>query len=179
MRTRDRAPLASRAGEVCHFFGKSVQRSLVFREPPLELIARFFVCAQCRGLATVCSLCDRGQRYCSRHCSHTARRRKQREAGRRYQLSRRGRHHHANRQRRYRARQNKVTHQGSSWARESALLSEGQPSRTTGLPLPAVGGHCAWCKRAVSAFVRLRFLKNRRGGRTADRFHPPNGKQQE
>ena len=178
MRTRDCAPLGFKSRGSVPFFWQKCPALSSFREPPLELIARFFVCAHCRGLATVCSLCDRGQRYCSRRCSHTARRRKQREAGRRYQQSRRGRHHHANRQRRYRARQNKVTHQGSSGACASALLSGGLPLRTARV-LPVAGGHCAWCKRAVSAFVRLKFLKNRRGGRTAGRFHPPNGKQQE
>ena len=33
VRTRDCAPLASRAGEVCHFLGKSVQRSRFFESP--------------------------------------------------------------------------------------------------------------------------------------------------
>lgn len=46
-------------------------------------------------------------------CADQARRTAVRAAGCRYQASRRGRHAHAERQRRYRAKPKKVTHQGS------------------------------------------------------------------
>ena len=39
----------------------------------------------------ICARCDRGDRYCSGRCRHTARTETLREAGRRYQASREGR----------------------------------------------------------------------------------------
>ena len=82
--------------------------------------ARVFVCARCRRQVLICSRCDRGQQYCGARCSALARAESLRAAGRRYQQSRRGRHCHAERQRRYRHRcregawQEKVTHHGSA-----------------------------------------------------------------
>ena len=73
---------------------------------------RFFLCARCRAQVLICSCCDCGNIYCERGCAEEARRTKQRAAGRRYQLSFRGRRNHAARERAYRARQKKVTHQG-------------------------------------------------------------------
>ena len=66
--------------------------------------ARVFVCARCRRQVLICSRCDRGQQYCGARCSALARAESLRAAGRRYQQSRRGRHCHAERQRRYRYR---------------------------------------------------------------------------
>ena len=63
--------------------------------------ARLFLCARCRRQVLICSRCDRGQQYCGAGCSDLARRESLRAAGRRYQQSRRGRHCHAERQRRY------------------------------------------------------------------------------
>ena len=63
--------------------------------------ARLFLCARCRRQVLICSRCDRGQRYCGARCSGPARRESLRAAGRRYQQTRRGRHCHAERQRRY------------------------------------------------------------------------------
>ena len=74
---------------------------------------RLFVCVGCRSQALICSCCDRGQIYCADDCADRARHHAQRAAGRRYQISRRGRLAHAVRARRYRARGKKVTHQGS------------------------------------------------------------------
>lgn len=79
----------------------------------MEPTGRFFLCARCRAQVLICSGCDRGQIYCTQACSAAARRASLREAGRRYQASRRGRITHAARARRYRERRNKVTHQGS------------------------------------------------------------------
>lgn len=71
---------------------------------------RFVTCAWpvCRQLFFLCTGCDRGQRYCGRPCSSSARRGTLRAAGRKYQASRDGAHAHARRQARYRDR--KVTH---------------------------------------------------------------------
>ena len=91
--------------------------------------ARLFLCARCRRQVLICSRCDRGQQYCGARCSGLARRESLRAAGRRYQHSRRGRHCHAERQRRYRhrcgedARAQKVTHHGSACAPCGAELA--------------------------------------------------------
>lgn len=66
--------------------------------------ARLFVCARCRRQVLICSRCDRGQQYCAGSYRTLARRESLCAAGRRYQQSRRGRHCHAERQRRYRRR---------------------------------------------------------------------------
>ena len=75
----------------------------------MESSGRFFLCAGCRVQVLVCSYCDRGQIYCAGTCAPRARHESMRAAGRRYQDSHRGRRKHAERSRRYRARQNKVT----------------------------------------------------------------------
>ena len=90
--------------------------------------ARLFLCARCRRQVLICSVCDRGQQYCNVRCSGLARDESLRAAGRRYQQSRRGRHCHAERQRRYRRRRREgacreiVTHQGSASSRRGAPL---------------------------------------------------------
>ena len=66
--------------------------------------ARRIRCSRCRRQVFICSRCDRGQQYCGARCSGLARRESLRAAGRRYQQSQRGRHCHAERQRRYRHR---------------------------------------------------------------------------
>ena len=91
--------------------------------------ARLFLCARCRRQVLICSRCDRGQHYCGARCGGLARRESLRGAGRRYQHSRRGRHCHAERQRRYRRRcregacTHKVTHHGSAGAPCDAELA--------------------------------------------------------
>ena len=75
--------------------------------------ARLFLCSGCRTQVIVCGCCDRGQMYCKTGCSARARQETLRAAGQRYQASAGGRRAHAARQGRYRARHQKVTHQGS------------------------------------------------------------------
>jgi hypothetical protein len=53
--------------------------------------ARLFNCARCRRQVAICSHCDRGNIYCDKRCSQAARRRSCRQAGKRYQKTRRGR----------------------------------------------------------------------------------------
>jgi hypothetical protein len=79
-------------------------------------IARLYLCARCRVQVLICSRCDRGNIYRKRGRAAESRRTKQRAAGQRYQRSLRARRNHVARARRYRARQNNVTHQGSAWA---------------------------------------------------------------
>jgi len=125
-----------------------------------------FLCADCRAQALICGCCDRGQIYCTGDCALRARRRKQHAAGRRYQTSRRGRLAHAERARRYRARCNKVTHQGSPQPPSDDLLSPGSPTMASDAVssderLPQAGSHCHWCGRRCPDLVRHGFLRRR------------------
>jgi len=78
----------------------------------MEAMGRLFLCARCRVQVLICSACDHGQVYCAGGCSQLSRRASVREAGQRYQRSRKGRFVHAERSRRYRQRRQNVTHQG-------------------------------------------------------------------
>ena len=128
--------------------------------------ARFFLCARCRAQVLVCSSCDRGQIYCADGCAQLARREGLRAAGQRHQRSHRGRLAHAARGRRYRARKKKVTHHGSPPPPPDDLLSVSL-AEIAGDPSPGVSprrtaGHCHWCGRYCSPFVRHGFLRRRR-----------------
>lgn len=135
---------------------------------PMETVGRFFLCACCRTQVLICSDCDRGQIYCSGTCSQLVRRASVRKAGRRYQSSRRGRFAHARRMCRYRARQEKVTHQGSLPSPANALLAVDSATATsTTLTLPVCtapivsASHCHFCDCRCSEFVRTGFLRGR------------------
>jgi hypothetical protein len=132
----------------------------------MDTVGRFFLCAGCRVQVLVCSGCDRGQRYCSGTCAQLARLAARREAGRRYQSSRRGRFTHAERMRRYRARQEKVTHQASPPAPEDALLALDSATIATVAPCVDTASviapwHCHFCRRRCSQFMRSSFLCGR------------------
>jgi hypothetical protein len=136
--------------------------------------ARLFNCERCGGQVVICSCCDRGNRYCQ-GCAPVARQESRRSAGKRYQHSRRGRLTHAQRQRRYRARRQKVTHQGSPAPPPAALLvpesrASAPPSQSTGTPVTE-GLRCHFCGRVCGAFVRQGFLRQRRDG--SSRQQPP------
>lgn len=133
-----------------------------------EPTGRLYFCARaaCRVQVLICPPCDRGHIYCSTACSTMSRRRTVREAGRRYQNGRPGRLRHAERMRRYRARQEKVTHQGSPPPPAGALLVSDlavyavsvHPIRTA---LAALAYHCQFCRRRCSAIVRSGYLRGR------------------
>ena len=133
--------------------------------------ARLFVCARCRCQVLICTRCDRGQFYCGARCSAAARRASVRAAGQRYQRTRRGRHCHAERQRRYRARcaQNscseEVTHQGSALMRRAATLAPHEQAASdeavTPSNKPIVQHHCHFCGCPVSLCVRLGWVRTR------------------
>ena len=127
--------------------------------PTTQPPPRLFLCARCRSAVTICSRCDRGQRYCSAACSRLARSCAQRAAAQRYQSSRKGRHAHAQRQAQWRARQQIVTHQASPPPPRADVLP---PDESTALQ---TGAHlickCHFCGRSVSAFVRQAFLGSR------------------
>jgi hypothetical protein len=141
----------------------------------MQNTARLFNCARCRAQVLICSRCDRGNIYCGPACSQQARRASLRAAGRRYQHGRRGRFTHAERQRRYRRRTHKVTHQGSvPIAPHDSLSPESRtaPEHSSGGPPTRVQGpHCHFCRRPCSAFVRLDFLHSP----APRRFSSPNG----
>ena len=129
--------------------------------------ARLFLCLRCRVQVLICSHCDRGHMYCAAGCAREARRRSQREAGRRYQTSRRGRVNHAVRARRYRVRKNNVTHHGSPPDRTDDLLSE-DPAVAVTEQSPTDKSrrprwHCDRCGRRCPELVRRDFLQRCRG----------------
>jgi len=129
----------------------------------MQSSARLFNCARCRCQVVICSHCDRGNIYCGKRCSETARRQSRRAAGRRYQQTRRGRFAHAERQRRYRQRRSaKVTHQGSppiladeTLPAESRVLARWIESPAA---VPGDGIRCDLCARVCSSFLRQMFL---------------------
>jgi hypothetical protein len=131
-------------------------------KPTMEATSRLFLCAGCRTQVHICSRCDRGQPYCANGCSQAARHQSLRAAGHRYQQSRRGRLKHAERARRYRRRQHKVTHQGSGPTNQHGLL----PANSTEVePVvlnrnPAFSGlvQCHFCGGSCAVFVRYNFL---------------------
>ena len=140
-------------------------------------LARLCKCPRCGQMFLVCSRCDRGQLYCCSACSQAARRDSLRAAGRRYQNSRSGRHRHAARQRRYRARRKKVTHQGSPPQDVNAAIPVGpivgadevltspvsaQVQEPVHAAFPSPPTHCHFCGCLCAPFVRLKFLRHRR-----------------
>jgi hypothetical protein len=147
-------------------------RRRIHRSDPGEAAsARLFICVECRSQALICSCCDRGQIYCAGDCRRLARRYRQRAAGARYQASRRGRRAHAERASRYRARQEKVTHQGSPRSHSGDCLSSGSRTvasgaRTSSKRSRRPASHCHWCGRRCSDLVRQGFLRRR--GRLRD-----------
>lgn len=123
-------------------------------EPP----PRRYLCACCHIPVLVCSRCDRGNRYC-KDCAPQQRTRCVRAAGQRYQASRRGRHAHAQRQRRYRGKHPKVTHQGSPPLALPALL----PPEATAIEVDVQqqSWQCHFCCCDCVEFVRIDFLRRR------------------
>jgi hypothetical protein len=128
----------------------------------MELTARLYQCARCHCQVILCSHCDRGNIYCNTGCAEQARKASLKAAGSRYQQSRRGRFSHAERQRRFRAKREKVTHQGSPLVPANAPL----PPRSTAPsdPVATVESdiHCHFCRQLCSPWLRLGFLRYRR-----------------
>jgi hypothetical protein len=74
-----------------------------------EVSGRLLMCKLCRAQVVIGSCCDRGQVYCSGECAQNARRLSQREAGKRYQASPKGRLAGAARQGKHRKKQRCMT----------------------------------------------------------------------
>lgn len=128
---------------------------------------RLFQCVRCFKQIIICSSCDRGQRYCSPDCSNTSRIGAQREAGHRYQQSRKGRIKHALRMRHYRRRKQIVTHQGSQPSAQNGLLQANsvdveQIQATSHQSVIARKFQCHFCGCHCSELMRLDFIRRRR-----------------
>jgi hypothetical protein len=133
-----------------------------------------FLCARCRAQVALCSRCDRGQIYCGAECAQQARYHSQRAAGRRYQASRRGRMAHAARQQRYRARRQKVTHQGSVPSGTAALLAadeDADPTAITTAQVVRAHWHCHRCGTRCAPWVRNGFLRHHESRRANNNPH--------
>ena len=140
----------------------------------MSLSARLFHCARCHCQVILCRRCDRGHVYCANGCAQQARKESLQRAGTRYRATRRGRLNNAARQRRFRARQQKVTHQGSAPLGPAAVL----PVTRKPAENPAQNGPCHRqesvpchrCRRHCSAFLRQDFLRS--PSRVRDRRPP-------
>lgn len=140
---------------------------------------RIYTCERCHELVRICRYCDRGNRFCP-PCAPLARAEKQRNAGKRYQLTNNGRLHHKVRQEQYLDRLEKnVTHHGD-------LGITGEPKSTTAAKpcaskvdyerpkcspnQPSRPGRCDLCGRPCSRCECTRAISrrthaNRRGPR--------------
>ena len=129
--------------------------------------ARLFNCARCHCQVIICRRCDRGQVYCADGCADLARIASGRRAGKRYSTTRRGRHNNAERQRRFRVRQqDKVTHQGSDLRVALALLLS-TVRRQVRHPQHAYPAtlRCHICHNPCDPFLRRHFLRPPERGR--------------
>lgn len=124
---------------------------------------RLFNCARCQQQTLLCGCCDRGNIYCGSLCSSLARKVSLNLAGRQYQKTFKGALHHAKRQKMYRARKaknipifKKVTHQGSPEPACNGLLTPAFKA-----PPVRINGHCHFCGRKGSGFIRVVFYKQR------------------
>jgi len=125
----------------------------------MESTARLYNCARCHSQVIICGHCDRGNLYCGRHCAQAARKASLIAAGKRYQHSYRGRLKHAERQRHYRSRREKVTHQGSPQPPTNDPLAT-RSQATASVAITEVEGiRCHFCARLCSAFLRLDFIQ--------------------
>ena len=120
--------------------------------------ARLYNCARCHRQVTICSDCDRGNIYCAHSCADLARKTSLRAAGKRYQRTRRGRFRHAERQRRYRSRVKKVTHQGSPEPpSHDPLVTRSKVPASVAI-IEDEGVRCDFCGGQCSSFMRLGFI---------------------
>lgn len=135
----------------------------------MENTARLYNCARCHRQVTICSYCDRGNIYCGERCANVARKESVREAGKRYQRTRRGCSKHAGRQRRYRSRGKKVTHQGSPEPPSNDPLVTRSETPASIAVTEIEGIRCHLCGRLCSAFLRLEYLHTTAPSLVSDR----------
>lgn len=133
--------------------------------------ARLYHCARCHAQVILCRHCDRGNIYCADGCASHARTLSQRRAAQRYRSTRSGRFCNAERQRRFRVRQQqKVTHQGSPSPFGLALLvltlCEQAIRRERPYGRADTALHCHVCHRECDPFLRRDFLRPPERGKT-------------
>lgn len=135
---------------------------------------RLYNCGRCAQQVRICQDCDRGNQYCAGDCARIRRRESQHRAARRYQGSYRGACRHAARQRVWRERRAKVTHQGSlatavtpivvstltTTTREDHvdIACVAAPSGRIRWPVQRhamARARCCFCGRVLSRFARL------------------------
>jgi len=130
-----------------------------------ETSCRMLRCARCRSQVLICRRCDRGQIYCIETCAQEARRDRQKEARQRCQATPRGRAMHADRNRHYRARRQRVTDHGLSMAHQvglsPGLVVETAPSSG----MSSEHRRCHHCGHPASAYLRLSALRGRHRGK--------------
>ena len=125
----------------------------------MEPSARLYYCAGCHIQVIICSPCDRNNMYCGSMCSRAARIQSRQLASRRYQQSLRGRHTHANRQRRYRVRQkNKVTHHTSPVLPPRVVVPHKPNERVSEVARGDIP--CHFCGKVCSPFLRHDYLRH-------------------
>lgn len=134
----------------------------------MEQSARFYNCACCSQQVILCSLCDRGNRYCFDGCSEERRKESLRAAGKRYQNTIQGQRNNAKRQAEYRIRQTlieaesplskeKVTHHSSEENTLSASIEiDEQRGESSGFE---TFYHCHCCGRVVDPYLRSGYLR--------------------
>lgn len=123
-------------------------------------IARFAICTGCNNQFIICSYCDHGNIYCSYSCSFIARKRLTKMACQRYQTTQNGRHHHAQRQKRYCARKNIVTHHSSKVPLRCVSLPKLTNKLTQRDTKNKMGRYfCHFCGKSCLEFVRQSYLR--------------------
>ena len=88
------------------------------------------VCRHCGEHFTLCRSCWRGQRYCTPTCQQEGYRLRRKAATKRYETSPTGRHHHSERQRRYRRRHRNCIDQQNTVTHPSSVLRSADLQRT-------------------------------------------------
>lgn len=135
----------------------------------MENTARLYNCARCHCLVVICSYCDRGNIYCEKGCALAARRESLRAAGKRYQNTHRGRLKHAERQRGYRSKAKKVTHQATPEAPSNAPLTPRSEALSSVVDVENEAIRCHFCGRLCSEFLRLDYLHRTTPSPASDR----------
>jgi hypothetical protein len=171
-----RAPDAQRLGKaVCRPFMPACPSAVqCLGRRPLgsmqEPAYRLYNCDRCQLQVRICLRCDHGNVYCAGECAKVRRRESLRRAQARYQRTWRGAMRHADRQRRWRARQRQdpkiVTHQGSSIAVARCMVAvsavvrksptDASPEEPKSPPIRPSLKHCAFCGAALPAWTRQR-----------------------
>ncbi len=127
--------------------------------------ARLYHCCRCQAQVIICSVCDRGHRYCTKGCAAIARSVSQKRAGKKYQSTRAGRFNNAGRQKRYRERHNqKVTHQCSPLVTSHDVLKNKRTGPKKAEQQDQMGGDllCHHCGAVCGSFLRHNFLHQSR-----------------